>query len=246
MRLMVLLFFSSFAFAQQSSTTTAPCSPIAPDNTGTITINCPGMSKEQGEKMAAILNKIQAKQLDLDSIMTALAEINDKTPKLKGVLLPANDPPQPFDCGGGDLTVMLGTNGWTDPISPNILEVGDRNGVSVRRTEKGISVDAELNGEDGNIIAVIKDNRFVLNPNNVFDVQTPDDSTLIVQSVRDDTEILNVRFSNKTTVRIKATFFIRPGVRFEVNEQGMRVIGASGKFGLDHTCFAKSAGVRIR
>ena len=100
MRLMVLLFFSSFAFAQQSSTTTAPCSPIAPDNTGTITINCPGMSKEQGEKMAAILNKIQAKQLDLDSIMTALAEINDKTPKLKGVLLPANDPPQPFDCGG--------------------------------------------------------------------------------------------------------------------------------------------------
>lgn len=41
MKLAVLLLFPSLALAQQSTTTSAPCSPIAPNNTGTINFNCP-------------------------------------------------------------------------------------------------------------------------------------------------------------------------------------------------------------
>lgn len=75
MRLVVFLFFSSLALAQQSATTSAPCSPITPYNTGSITINCPGMSQERSRKMLAILNRILANQLDPDLVMVKLDEI---------------------------------------------------------------------------------------------------------------------------------------------------------------------------
>jgi hypothetical protein len=74
-RFAIVLFFSSLALAQQSSTTSAPCSPIAPENTGTITINCPGLSKEQGQKMLTILNKILTNQIDADTVITKLDDI---------------------------------------------------------------------------------------------------------------------------------------------------------------------------
>lgn len=76
MKLFAFLFFSaSIATAQQSATTSAPCSPIAPDNSGSITINCPGISKEDGRKMLAILNRILANQIDPELVMVKLDEI---------------------------------------------------------------------------------------------------------------------------------------------------------------------------
>ncbi len=65
MRLAIVLLFSSVGLAQQSATTSAPCSPIAPDNTGTITIKCTGLTADQAKTLAGIpslLNKILRKQ----------------------------------------------------------------------------------------------------------------------------------------------------------------------------------------
>lgn len=73
--LVVFVFFSSIAIAQQSASTSAPCSPIAPNNTGTITINCPGMSQVEGQKIIAIMNRIWANHLDPDLVMVKLDEI---------------------------------------------------------------------------------------------------------------------------------------------------------------------------
>jgi len=75
MKSLIFLLFASAAIAQQSVTTTAPCSPIAPDNNGSITINCPGMTKEDGRKMLAILNRILANQINPDLVMIKLDEI---------------------------------------------------------------------------------------------------------------------------------------------------------------------------
>lgn len=75
MRLLVLLLLSTAALAQQTSTTMAPCSPIAPDNNGSITINCPGISQEQGRKMLVILNRILANEIDPEVVMVKLDEI---------------------------------------------------------------------------------------------------------------------------------------------------------------------------
>ena len=83
MRLVAFLFFSSLALAQQPASTSGSCSPIAPANTGSITINCPGMSKEQGDKMLAILNKILANQLDPNVVLAKLDEIEKDVKGLK-------------------------------------------------------------------------------------------------------------------------------------------------------------------
>jgi hypothetical protein len=86
MKLAVMLLLCTPTFAQQSSTTSAPCSPIAPENTGTITITCPGMSREQWQKMLAILNKIRANQIDPDLVMAKLDEIQSGVSSIKSEL----------------------------------------------------------------------------------------------------------------------------------------------------------------
>jgi hypothetical protein len=74
MRYLILLCFSSFAVAQ-SAATSGPCSPIAAQNSGSITINCPGISVEEGRKMLAILNRILVNQINPDLVMVKLDEI---------------------------------------------------------------------------------------------------------------------------------------------------------------------------
>lgn len=174
-------------------------------------------------------------------------EPDAKFSKLRGVLLPANDPDPLPECktGKGDLKLVLGTNAWVNPISEDILRVGSRDRISVKRRGVGIAVDADISGENRNMVAKIRDNKFVLNPNNVFDVQTPDDSTLIVHSTTDGRKVLDVRFFNKTTVRINAVLFPAPGVRFEVDERGMNAVGIPGFFQTHHSCWYKSAGINL-
>jgi hypothetical protein len=227
--------------------TSGPCSPAVSGSNNQFTIKCSGINKAQGEELLKLLNKISQNQVDPRAVIRALDEMNSRIPRLKGVLVPANDPDPLPECKSmeGQLKLVLGTNAWIEPVSENILEIGDHNKVAIRRTEKGISVDAEFSGEDQHIVARIQGNAFTLNPNNVFDVQTPDNSTLVVHSVQNGTEILNVRFPNKNTVRINAIFFLKPGVRFEVNEKGFNGIGIPGIFSVDHSCFYRSAGFQI-
>jgi hypothetical protein len=65
----------TFVFAQQTSTTSGPCSPIAPNNSGTITIQCGGISTKLGNQLVVILNRIAKNQLDPDAVMAKLDEI---------------------------------------------------------------------------------------------------------------------------------------------------------------------------
>ena len=65
-----MLFFSSIVLAQQSPTTSGACSPIAPGNSGTITINCQGIPRKLGTKIVTLLNKNQ------DSAKDALAKMD--------------------------------------------------------------------------------------------------------------------------------------------------------------------------
>lgn len=79
----VFALVSSLAMAQTTTSTSGPCSPIAPNNSGSITIECPGMSEEQARKMVAILNKIVANQLDPAAVMAKLDEIGKDVKTLK-------------------------------------------------------------------------------------------------------------------------------------------------------------------
>lgn len=80
------LFLSVLGFAQPSSTASGQCSPIAPNNSGSITINCPGLSKVQGVELLKIVNKILANQSDLkefggklDAILKGVNQIKEET-----------------------------------------------------------------------------------------------------------------------------------------------------------------------
>jgi hypothetical protein len=70
------------ALSQQTSTTTGPCSPVAPNNTGTITIHCGGISPKLGNQLVAILNRIAKNQLDPDAVMAKLDEIGKDVKRL--------------------------------------------------------------------------------------------------------------------------------------------------------------------
>jgi hypothetical protein len=71
----LLILMTGVAYAGQTAKTTGQCSPIATNNKGTITINCPGMSEEQSEQILKILNKILAEKLDYNEVMNKLDEI---------------------------------------------------------------------------------------------------------------------------------------------------------------------------
>ncbi len=75
MKVFALAFLPLLALAQQSSTTSGPCSPVAPNNSGAITINCSGLSAKQGDQMLKILNKILTDRLDTDAVLKKLDEI---------------------------------------------------------------------------------------------------------------------------------------------------------------------------
>jgi len=82
MKFVALAFLPCLLFAQQSSTS-GPCSPIAPNNSGSVTINCPGLSKQEGDQMLKILNKILGDQLDPEAVMTKLDEIQKGVNEIK-------------------------------------------------------------------------------------------------------------------------------------------------------------------
>ncbi len=229
--------------------TTGACSPAISGNNNQVTIKCRGLTKRQADNYSALLNEILKRQIDPQTVMQELDEINAKIPRLSGMLLPANDSdplPIPFcTAKSGDLKLVLGTVAWVNPIPGNILTVNNLNKIAVHRLGSGIGVDADLTSEDGKISVQIRDNRFVVNPNNTFNV-TGDQSTLIVHNDR-GVEVLNVRFSNETTVRINAIFYPGPpGVRLEVNERGLKAIGVEdGGLSVDNSCFFRRPGMVV-
>jgi hypothetical protein len=120
MKLLVLLLFSSVAVAQQSATTSAPCSPITPNNTGSITINCPGVSKEDGRKMLAILNRILANQINPDLVMVKLDEIQQGVSSIETELAEKKKEEEEAEIKRRTAPVMVPT---LRPVSPGRVDV---------------------------------------------------------------------------------------------------------------------------
>lgn len=76
---LLLVLLMALPCCAQTSTgkaeTAGACSPAISGNNNQVSINCPGMSKAQAEKMSSILNKILANQIDPTLVMAKLDEI---------------------------------------------------------------------------------------------------------------------------------------------------------------------------
>jgi hypothetical protein len=208
----VLVAFPALMFSEQTSTTTAPCSPIAPYNHGVIEIQCKVDSAKTGKQLVEILNRIKESQLSLDLVLkkidemqTSVKEIHEQQ-EFSGFLLPANDPTPKNACSdrpvyNGAMLMILGNSASLSPWFPHIVvRAKGENVLTLNRKNGEIAVGARIFGADGKIIAEIRDNEFSINPNNYFRKERPDKSTLIVYD-QEDKKVLDVRFLNPTTVR---------------------------------------------
>lgn len=100
--------------AQQTSTTSGPCSPIAPNNSGTITIQCGGISSKLANQLLEMMNRI-AKDRDPDAIMKKLDNI------LKGVNeIREAASPREFSKGQHDRLISL-VKQLPAPLSSNVV-----------------------------------------------------------------------------------------------------------------------------
>jgi hypothetical protein len=129
----------------------------------------------------------------------------------EGVLIPANDPtppsPQPsYQIPGNALLLFLGDSlAYGTGTSMTVIRIGDKEMLKIRRTDRGLLVTAQVFSADGRIVAEIRDNQFEINRNNFFRRARPDKHTLIVYD-QQNTEVLNIRFLNRSAIQILGIF----------------------------------------
>jgi hypothetical protein len=147
-----------------------------------------------------------------------VAEQVDLVEALKGLLVPGDepDPPLPTSCQApvppNALRVYLGGSsaGYSTSDEITVLTVKGNDILDVRRTSKGLAINAKTFSEDGKIIAEIVDNQFYINPNNFFRMDKPDSHSILVYDLR-GRKVLDIRYINPHSVRVTGIFQV-PGV----------------------------------
>ena len=205
MKLVLLLFLSSISLAQQSHTTTSgPCSPIAPNNSGSITINCKELSKEERNALRKLLNEVLDR--DFHSIKNMLENIQSEV-TTTGVLEPDTrpDPDSRIKPRPDALNVFFGGNlvSFTGQRC-TIFSIAGNDVLWVEKNNNGILISAKVFDPDKKIMATIERNKVTVNSNNTFhrDIKK---HTLIVVG-QSDQEVLNVDFLNSHSVVINGIF----------------------------------------
>jgi hypothetical protein len=145
----ILITSPALVFCQQTSKTTAPCSPIAPNNTGIFKIQCPGISDKLGHQLIDILNRIREKQLDPDVVMAKLDELLSDTKNIKqGVAeikqkqegrrlselqkeFLKGEIPKPFETAGQPLITCMMGNSESTALAMDFVDVFRRAGWTV-------------------------------------------------------------------------------------------------------------------
>jgi ribosomal protein L24 len=131
-----------------------------------------------------------------------------------GPLTPANDPfpalsekPSsltnfPSDCififAGGGMFVTVTNRPFT------LICAGGKDLLTLEWTKSGAAISGEFFGKNGNVVAVIKTNNFVVNKLNYLTKETPDRHTLIVRD-QQDVEVVNLRFLNPRAFLLTGT-----------------------------------------
>ncbi len=156
----------------------------------------------------------------------------DLVEALKGLLIPGDepDPALPSSCyrvhpvPPDALRVYLGGDaGYTTADQVTVLTVRGTDLLALRRTSKGLAINAKTFSEDGKIIAEIIDNRFYINPNNFFKMVRPDSHSITVYDLR-NRKVLDIRFINSHSVKVLGIFQL-PGVAPVIIDEAQLSVG---------------------
>ena len=126
-----------------------------------------------------------------------------------GVLVPANDPTPLFDgqkLPTNCVVLLLGNSKSVTCWFPHtVIQYQGKPVLTISRTPQGAAVSGEFFGDNGNIVAVLETNRFIINHLNYFVKERPDKSTLIVRDQK-NIKVLNVRFLNPNAMELSGRF----------------------------------------
>jgi hypothetical protein len=147
----------------------------------------------------------------------------------QGFLLPASDPSPlnhcPDQMPNNALTVYLGNSvAYASRFPYPVIKLGGEEVLSINRSPSGLSITATIRSKDGRIVAGIRDNKFIINPNNYWYKERPDKHTL---AVHDQTgqRALYVRFLNKSAIKILGTFTHPCGAFAVLGEESQQIGG---------------------
>lgn len=222
MKLVLLLFLSSVSLAQQSHTSTSgPCSPIAPNNSGSITINCKGLSKEDRDALRKLLNDLLDR--DFHSIKNMLENIESQV-NTTGTLEPDTRPSPAF--AGHSISERSGINiffgGNLVSVAGNkciILNIDGKNVLWVEKADTGVLINASVFDPDKKIMAEIEKNNVTVNPNNTFKREIKKHTLVVVD--QSDQEVLNVDFVNPHAMIITGIFYLEGNEKLVVGKESI-------------------------
>jgi hypothetical protein len=148
-------------------------------------------------------------QQTITNMATQIATLTANLPW--GVLEPANDPmPPPIAAWGPPptnvVTLLIGNSVSVVYWFPHtVIRCKGKPILTISKNEQGATVSGEFFGDNGNVVCVLENNRFIINPSNYLIADRPDKSTLIVRDQK-NIEVLNVRFLNPYAIRLDARF----------------------------------------
>lgn len=144
-----------------------------------------------------------------------------------------------------DIKVYLGGNtlsfDYPHKIYP-ILTYDYENILSLKLSEDGLLISAKVFDPDGKAIAVIKDNKFVVNKNDSFVIDRPNVHELYVIN-KSGRRFLGVKFMNSYEVAITGIFSLENYPSVEITKESIEITGTGG--GISGSKFT-NVGVLIR
>lgn len=108
-----------------------------------------------------------------------------------------------------------------------VWKIANHDILVLQKTEKGISVSAELRGPDGQLIAEIVDNDFFINLRDSFRIQGAGTPFLKVSNDKGE-RILEIDFINSNVIKILGTFFGPNGEKIALSESEAAFSSPSG------------------
>jgi hypothetical protein len=149
---------------------------------------------------------------------------------LGGILIPASDPNPPNPCKKpipNDAVVIY----YGDSASfsrNNSVSIISSNGEEFMGITKGrdgtIGLNANIRSSDGKVIALISQNGFDVNKNNIIEstFSRPDRST--IRFTDQSGNKFDIRFLNKRAIRLSGKFFLNARSSVEIREDGMTIM----------------------